>query len=226
VNILALLDGQPLSNCLHQQHGGGTWSNQLARIVSNFWSWAMEKGIFIQAEHITGKENIVAWQNVEKTPCKTIPIGSWTRMFSTESISSMVHFKCISLLLGSQCFSQGSTAGNRNSCPSSWCLSPGLGSGQRVCKSSILPHIQMSEKKCPGKGTSIVMITFMWTAQSWIPLIFWECVWTIHTFLNSWMSQSSQPNSQFRDTNWQLQTGHLAYFRHAIPLRAGPFNWG
>ena len=70
VNILALLDGQPFSDCIHQQHGGGGGDtiNSVSKDSDQFLVVGPEEGATHpgKAYHRQGECN--SQQNVKKSP--------------------------------------------------------------------------------------------------------------------------------------------------------------
>lgn len=50
---------QYFSNIIHKQNGS-TKSKDLKKIMKNMWNWCQERKISLTAEHLTGKENLIA----------------------------------------------------------------------------------------------------------------------------------------------------------------------
>ena len=58
LHILLWIDNQ--SAVAYINHKGGNHSTQLAQLAIQFWSWALQKGITLEARHIAGKKNVQA----------------------------------------------------------------------------------------------------------------------------------------------------------------------
>ena len=56
LTILLWIDNR--SAMAYINHMGGTHSSSLADLAIQFWNWALERGIFLVAKHIAGKENV------------------------------------------------------------------------------------------------------------------------------------------------------------------------
>jgi hypothetical protein len=152
VNILALLDGQPFSDCIHQQHGGDT-INLVSKDGDQLLVVGPEEGDIHPGKAHCRQGECSSRQNVEKSP----------RPFRLEAESVCFQQDQSSLgstSSGSLCYSVVNTTpkvlqletGTHGR--SSRCFSLGLDSSEGVCESSILPHIQVSEKNRPRKSPS------------------------------------------------------------------------
>ena len=58
LHILLWIDNQ--SAVAYINHKGGNHSTQLAQLAIQFWSWAVQKGITLEARHIAGRKNVQA----------------------------------------------------------------------------------------------------------------------------------------------------------------------
>ena len=169
-NLVVLIWMDNSSAVTYINHMGGTRSTVLAEIAIQFWTWALQRGIILKARHIAGVENVTADKMSriivrDRSDWKLNPVifsrisSLWgplhVDMFATRLSTLLPRFfswKPEPQAEATDAFLQDWSAIQGYAHPP-WCL------------------IQRCLKKVVLQKATLVMITPLWSTQSWFPTI-------------------------------------------------------
>ena len=143
-------------------------------MVTNFWSWPLKKGIFIQAKHIAGKENVTANRmsrsHQDHSDWKLNPyVFNRINLFWGPLQVDLFATRLSTQLLKYYSWKPQPIAEAVDTFLQDWTVVRGYTNPPYCLISRCL-------RKIVHEKAQVVMITPMWTAQPWFPLILRMCV--------------------------------------------------
>lgn len=148
---------------------GGTVSKQLNQLASQFWNWCLQKQITVTADYIPGKSNVIAdWESRH-----FVDYSNW-KLNTTIFKSLMLLFgKCNVDLFADRLNSQLTNYYSWKPDPQAKAVDSLLQPWKGIKGYAFPPFCLISSclAKIREEGAQIVLVTPIWQAQAWYPLL-------------------------------------------------------